>query len=63
MKPVVYRSCCFLPEKFLDVFSLISSLFVDIGVGEDDGPAPVAVDLRPGLEDEVVHQADVTLVQ
>ena len=56
-------SIFFLPEKFLNVLSLASSLFVDVGVGEDDGPAPVAVDLRPGLKDVVVHQVDVALVK
>ena len=52
-----------LPEKFLNVLPLIPPFFVDVGVGEDDGPAPIPVDFRPGLEDVVVHQADVTLVQ
>ena len=52
-----------LPQQVLHVLSLSPSFFVDVGVGEDDGPAPVPVDLRPGLEDEIVHQADVPFVE
>ena len=52
-----------LPKEILDVLALIPAFLVDVGIGEDDGAAAVAVDLRPGLEDEVVDEADVALVE
>lgn len=47
----------------MDVLALVPALLVDVGVGEYDGAAAVAIDLSPGLEDEVVHQPDVALVE
>ena len=47
----------------MNVLALAPPLFVDVSVGEDDGPAAVPVDFGPCLEDEVVHQVDVAFVE
>ena len=52
-----------LPQHVLDELARVSAELVFVGVGEDGGSAAVPVDLHPGLEGEVVHQADVSLVQ
>ncbi len=52
-----------LPQQVLDVLAGRAALLVNIGKCVDCGSAPVLVDFRPRFEGELVHEANVPLVQ